>query len=155
MRRVVPAFGLLLVLVVRTIRSGFGGAGSGPALRYRIEPGHWEMLTPDGLQVEVRRVAAGVERVILSHVQGVPTVLQTGDGTVTVLLEPQSGRDLRGALQVGEGGVAAVSVSRHGVLIDTEGNPLQRVVSRSGDAVELDCRAGAGLWCTAGHSRNR
>lgn len=127
----------------------------GAGVAYRLQPGRWE-LEAEGVLVEVLRLAPGVVRVAVSGLAGTPRVA-AGPGAVAVLA-PVPGAP-RGALPVGDGGIAGVSVGGAGVLVDLEGyappqawgfgTPVHRVTALGPGRAELEFRPQLALVAAA------
>lgn len=105
--------------------------------QYQVQTGRWGLTAPGGLTVEVTRRAPGVMRVLV-ECQTITDLGPVGERSVAVLTPDAEG--FEGALAVGDSGLAGVSVSPHGVLVELEKPASHTVVSRSAGRVELEFR---------------
>lgn len=112
-----------------------------PGVTYRIQPGRWELSTPDGRRLEVTRAGGGALRLIY---EGAPagTMVARPDRDSLVATHPGTAEGPRLALPVGDGGIGQISLSPAGLLADLEQAPLHRVIAAGPGRVELEFFAG-------------
>lgn len=108
-----------------------------PSIRYEIQSGRWSMSTPVGLRVEVGRRAPGVLRVVVEGPEA-QEVLAVGERAL--LFRAALPAPLEGAFDVNDSGVARVSVTQQGVLVDLEKPARHTVVSRTPTRMEVELR---------------
>lgn len=113
-------------------------AGTGAA--YEMRPGRWEMRHPAGLAVEVVRVATGVVKMVLEGVEQGALPVLTREGGLALFANLPGTKPA--ALPIGDSGIAAISFTERGVLIDLESDLLHQVLSTGDGRLELEFRPG-------------
>jgi len=116
------------------------GDGRNQAIAYIINPGRWEIQTNSGPQIQSARAGAGVLRVVISGLVGEAKTQSMSDGSL--LLSGISLNGLQSAVDIGDSGLARISLSERGLLLELENHPVHRIVSNEGDSITLEIRPG-------------
>lgn len=130
----------------------------GRGVEFALRPGRWELHTLAGVRVELVRAAPGVMHLAASGLSADLTVLE---GDRALGLRGALPGTPRAALPVGEGGIAAISMSEQGLLVDLEGYappgalaygaPVHRVTAAAPGRVEVEFRPALDAVARAGN----
>lgn len=112
--------------------------GAARAVGYLIRPGRWAIQVAEGPGVELTRAAPGLMRVLVSGLPAEVELTELDRQSFAVLA------DWRGlppsAIDIGDSGLARISLGPQGVLFDLESNPLPQVIRQGEGELELEFR---------------